>query len=169
VIVKIRSRLGLPTRAPPHAPARVKSIYSKRSEEPKTACQRKPTEPFAQSSSERPVLQPRAHLRPPHRPDPGIQDPNKTATLTQLSLTGSARWRYIPAQKKGDLKFLFICGSRRGFCRAEIRAASDGRRDHRFLPPTLGQLQSPAPGGFRKRVAAAFLYKSLFLVSSVRS
>ena len=30
---------------------RVESIYSKRSEEPKTACQRKPTAPLALSSS----------------------------------------------------------------------------------------------------------------------
>src|SRR5262245_865715 len=41
VIVKILSQLGLSTRAPPRAPARVESIYSKRSEEQKTARQRK--------------------------------------------------------------------------------------------------------------------------------
>jgi len=42
VIVKILRHLGLPTRVPPRR-RRVESIYSKRSEEPKTACQRKPT------------------------------------------------------------------------------------------------------------------------------
>jgi hypothetical protein len=38
VIDKILGHLGLPTRGRPHAP-RVELIYSKRSEEPKTACQ----------------------------------------------------------------------------------------------------------------------------------
>jgi hypothetical protein len=51
VIVKILSHLGLPTRAPPRSPAR--RVYSKRSEQSKTACQRKPTAPLALSSSER--------------------------------------------------------------------------------------------------------------------
>jgi len=57
VIIKILSHLGLPTRA-----RRVESIYSKRSEEPKTACQRKPTAPLALSSTDRPDLLPRVHL-----------------------------------------------------------------------------------------------------------
>jgi hypothetical protein len=52
VIVKILSHLGLSTRGPPRAPA-VESIYSTRSEEPKAACQRKPTAPLALSSTER--------------------------------------------------------------------------------------------------------------------
>jgi len=45
VIVKILSHLRLPTRAPSRA-RRVESIYSKRFEEPKTACQRGPTAPI---------------------------------------------------------------------------------------------------------------------------
>ena len=57
MIIKILSHLGLPTRA-----RRVESIYSKRSEEPKTACQRKPTAPLALSSTDRPDLLPRVHL-----------------------------------------------------------------------------------------------------------
>jgi len=45
-------------------------------------------------------------------PNSGIQDQNKAATLTQLScLEGSARWRYISAQKKGGLKFLCFFGA----------------------------------------------------------
>ena len=43
VIAKILSHLGLPTRAPPARACAVESIYSRQSEEPKTACQRKPT------------------------------------------------------------------------------------------------------------------------------
>lgn len=38
--------------APRRAPRRVESIYSKRSEEPKTTCQRKPLKLLALSSSE---------------------------------------------------------------------------------------------------------------------
>ncbi len=51
VIVKILSHLGLSTRARP-VRRRVESIYSRQSEQPKTACQRKPTELLALSSSE---------------------------------------------------------------------------------------------------------------------
>src|SRR5262245_12751921 len=40
VIVKILSHLGLPTRGPPRAPARRVEL-SRRSEEPKAACQRR--------------------------------------------------------------------------------------------------------------------------------
>ena len=66
-------------------PRRVESIYSKRSEKPKTAYPRKPTAPLALSSTDRRDLLPRAHLRSPRAaPDPAIQDPDKAATLTQL-------------------------------------------------------------------------------------
>ena len=52
VIVKILSHLGLPTRAR-RAPQLVESIYSKRSEQSKTACPRKPTARIALTSTER--------------------------------------------------------------------------------------------------------------------
>ena len=52
VIVKILSHLGLPTHAR-RAPQLVESIYSKRSEQSKTACQRKPTARLALTSTER--------------------------------------------------------------------------------------------------------------------
>jgi hypothetical protein len=47
---------------------RVESIYSKRSEEQKTACQRKPTARLALSLSERSDGEPIARFRPLHRP-----------------------------------------------------------------------------------------------------
>ena len=72
VIIKILSHLGLPTRAPPRAPAR-ESIYSRQSEEPKTACQRKPTAPLALSSSERRHKGPFAHLPTALRPSRLVQ------------------------------------------------------------------------------------------------
>src|SRR5262249_7490651 len=55
-------------------------------------------------------LQPRAHLRSPRRPRPCHPRPQqgRNSYSTQLRLTGSARWRYISAQKKGGLKFLSI-------------------------------------------------------------
>src|SRR5215813_10694591 len=51
VIVKILSHLGCRPAAR-RVRRRVESIYSKRSEEPKAACQRKPTAPLALSSTE---------------------------------------------------------------------------------------------------------------------
>jgi hypothetical protein len=61
VIVKILSHLGLPTRAR-RAPRLVESIYSRQSEDPKTACQRKPTAPLARIPIERRPKEPFAHL-----------------------------------------------------------------------------------------------------------
>ena len=50
---------------------------------------------------ERRDLQPRAHLRSPRRPRPCHPRPQQGRnSSTQLRLTGSARWRYISAQKK---------------------------------------------------------------------
>src|SRR5215831_13748439 len=66
-----------------------------------TACQRKPTAPLALSSTERRDLR--------AAPDPAIQDRNSYST--QLRLTGSARWRYFSAQKKGGLKILSMARS----------------------------------------------------------
>src|SRR5262249_690911 len=89
---------------------RVESIYSKRSEKPKTACQRKPTAPLAPSSTDRRDFLPRTHLRSPHRPRPCHPRPQqaRNSYSTQLCLTGSARWRYTSAHKKGGLKILSI-------------------------------------------------------------
>ena len=50
------------TPAPRHLPRLAESVYSKRSEEPKTACQRKPTAPLALSASERREKGPFARL-----------------------------------------------------------------------------------------------------------
>ena len=72
VIVKILTHLGLPTRAPPRAPAR-ESIYSRQSEEPKTVCQRKPTAPLALSSREQRHKEPFAHLPTALRPSRPVQ------------------------------------------------------------------------------------------------
>lgn len=66
VIDKILTPLGLPPR-PPRAPAQRFDLFQ-RSEEPKTACQRKPTAPLALRSSERRDLQPFALVRPLRRP-----------------------------------------------------------------------------------------------------
>ena len=65
---------------------RVESIYSKRSEEPKTACQRKPTAPLALSSTERRDLQPVRTCDLRAAPDPAIQDPQqgRNSYSTQL-------------------------------------------------------------------------------------
>src|SRR5262245_23937833 len=67
---------------PVHRPSRnrpvrqlVESIYSKRSEQSKTACQRKPTARLALSSSERRPKAPLAHLPTalrPSRPAPTV-------------------------------------------------------------------------------------------------
>src|SRR5215468_9070978 len=103
---------------------RVESIYSKRSEEPKTACQRKLTAPLALSSTDRRDLQPRAHLRSPRRPRPCHPRPQqgRNSYSTQLRLTGSARWRYTSAHKKGGLKILSI----KNPIRRSIKTAGSG-------------------------------------------
>jgi hypothetical protein len=56
---------------------RVESIYSKRSEERKTACQRKPTAPLALSSTEWRDVQPRCICDLRAAPNPAIQDPQQ--------------------------------------------------------------------------------------------
>ena len=72
VIVKILSHLGLPSRAR-RVRQRVESIYSRRSEEPKAACQRKPTAPLALSSTERLHKKPFACLPTALRPSRPVQ------------------------------------------------------------------------------------------------
>ena len=53
VIVKILSHLGLPTRAPPRAPARRVDLFQTIGEEPKPLSDRKPMETLALSASKR--------------------------------------------------------------------------------------------------------------------
>jgi len=64
VIGKIFSQLGLPTRAPPRAPAQRFDLFQTICE-PKPGCQRKPTAPLALSSSGRRDLQHCVRRRPP--------------------------------------------------------------------------------------------------------
>src|SRR5262245_27071651 len=67
VIIKILNHLGLPTRAPPRAPARRVDLFQTIGQ-PKTTCQRKPTAPLALNSSERRHKKSFAHLPTALRP-----------------------------------------------------------------------------------------------------
>ncbi len=105
VIVKILSHLGLSTRTPPRAPAR-ESIYSKRSEQPKPPCQRKPTALLALSSNEQ--LDKGVFARLPTALRPSRPKQNRKFQLSLRQLTRSLVKRYMSGQKKRGLKFLYI-------------------------------------------------------------
>ena len=109
VIIKILSHLGLPTRAPPRAPAR-ESIYSKRSEEQKTTCQRKPTAPLALSSSERLHKEPFAHLPTALRPSRLVQQ--WVFYQAEKELTSLPVLRYGSGHRKRWFKNPIHCLSR---------------------------------------------------------
>ena len=72
VIVKILSHLGLPT-PPRRAPRRVESTYSRQSDSRKPACQRKPPELLALSSSEQLHKEPFAPLPAALQPSRPVQ------------------------------------------------------------------------------------------------
>ena len=100
VIVKILSHLGLHPR--PRA-RRSDSIYSKRPEQPKTACQRKPTAPLALSSSVRRDLEHFARHRPLRRPSQPKQHWDFHQPERQLTTRRAVR--YSSDQKKRWFKF----------------------------------------------------------------
>jgi len=70
---RITSFAGAAIYVPRRVPRLADSIYSKRSEEPKPACQRKPTAPLALSSSERRHIEPFGCLPTALRPSRPVQ------------------------------------------------------------------------------------------------
>ena len=148
VIIKILSHLGLQSRAPPRASGfryyspsaichlRSESIYSKRSEEPKTACQRKPTAPLALSSSERRHKEPFARLPTALRPSRPVQQ--WVFHQAEKELTSLPVLRYGSGHRKGRLKILSISS----MCDCEtwppnLRPASHDIATHRPDSATL--------------------------------
>src|SRR5262245_53222780 len=83
---------------------RVESIYSRRSEEPKAACQRKPTAPLALSSTERLHKKPFARLPTTLRPSGPVQQ--WIFHQAEQELTTLPGLRYGFAHRKGRLKIL---------------------------------------------------------------
>ena len=87
-------------------PRLAESIYSKRSEEAKTGCQREPTRALALSSSQRCHLE---HLAPSDRCADRTDRSNTAIFIETLRrLTRSPVQRYISGQKKVILNFLYI-------------------------------------------------------------
>jgi hypothetical protein len=85
---------------------RVESIYSRRSEEPKASCQRKPTAPLALSSTERLHKKPFACLPTALRPSGPVQQRIfHQAQKTIDNSPGPAIWL---GHRKGRLKTLYI-------------------------------------------------------------
>ena len=107
VIIKILTHLGLSTRAPPRS-LRSDSIYSRRSDEPKTACHSEATAPLALSSSERRDPAHFARLRPLRRPSRPKQ--HRDFHQTERRLT-SDRSRYCSGQKKSWFKIPIQLGT----------------------------------------------------------
>jgi hypothetical protein len=105
VIDKILSHLGLPTRAPPRAPARRVDLFQT-IWEPKTACQREPTASLALSSSERRDLGHFARLATALRPSRPAQQ--WVFYQAEKELTSLPVLRYGEVNRKGRLKILFI-------------------------------------------------------------
>jgi len=102
VIVKILSHLGLPTRAPPRAPARrvdlFQTIRGAENQPRKPACQRKPPELLALSSSEQLHKQPFAPLPAALRPSRPVQ--RWVFHQAEKELTSIPVLRYAPAIEK---------------------------------------------------------------------
>src|SRR5499433_37769 len=85
---------------------RVESIYSRRSEEPKTVCQRKPTAPLALSSTERLHKKPFACLPIALWPSGPVQQ--RIFHQAEQELTALPGLRYSSGHRKGRLKILSI-------------------------------------------------------------
>ena len=85
---------------------RVESIYSRRAEEPKVACQRKPTASLAPSSTERLHKKPFACLPTALRPSGPVQQ--WIFHQAEQELTTLPRLRYSSGHRKGRLKILSI-------------------------------------------------------------
>jgi hypothetical protein len=82
----------------PTARQRSASIYSKRPDGSKSACQRQATQPLALSASERRDLQHFARTRPPHRPS--RPKPNQDFHQTEMRLTTLRSGDMAPVRKK---------------------------------------------------------------------
>src|SRR5215475_3163508 len=96
--------------APRRVRRRVESIYSRRSEEPKAACQRKPTAPLALSSTERLHKKPFACLPTALRPSGPVQQ--WIFHQAEKELTTLPGLRYSSGHRKGRLKILpFLHGA----------------------------------------------------------
>ena len=91
---------------PAALPRRVDSIYSRQSEDPKTACQRKPTAPLALSSSERRHKEHFARL--PTTPWPSRLVQPWVFYQSEKELTALTVLRYDSGRRKGGLKILSI-------------------------------------------------------------
>src|SRR5262249_22123889 len=90
---------------------RVESIYSRRSEQTKTACQRKPTAPFFRTSSERRDRKRFARLPTAHRPSrrgttAGFHQAEKQLTFLPVLRYGSSNRKR--AFKNPIHSFIFI-------------------------------------------------------------
>src|SRR5215475_5298499 len=92
--------------APRRVRQRVESIYSRRSEEPKAACQRKPTAPLALSSTERLNKKPFACLPTALRPSGPVQQ--RIFHQTEKELTPLPGLRYSSGHRRDCLKILSI-------------------------------------------------------------
>src|SRR5262249_58822744 len=84
-----------------------RSIYPSKREEPKTACQRKPTAPLALSSSEQRHKEPLAHLPTALRPSGPVQQ--WIFHQAEQELTTLPGLRYSSSHRKGRLKILSLC------------------------------------------------------------
>src|SRR5215467_536503 len=101
----------------------VESIYSRRSEEPKAACQRKSTAPLALSSTERLHKKPFACLPTALRPSGPVQQ--WIFHQAEQELTTLPGLRYSSGHRKGRLKVLILLRAQRIDCRAQRLLARD--------------------------------------------
>jgi hypothetical protein len=105
LIVKILSHLGL-SAAARRVRRRVESIYSRRSEEPKAACQRKPTAPLVLSSSEQ--LDKGSFTRLPTALRPSRPVQHRVFHQAEKQLTTLPGLLYSSGHRKRRLKILSI-------------------------------------------------------------
>ena len=123
VIAKILTHLDLPARAPPRH-RRGESICSRRSEDPKTACQRKPTEPLALSASERRPKEYFGRLPTAHRPSRPVQP--WVSYQAEKELTSLPVLRYDSGHRKRSFKktihYMVVRISNHGGVRQPLKA-----------------------------------------------